>query len=106
VDSSDAFINVIVESNSLLQCLKPSLYLAVLDPRREDFKPTAQSFLDRADAFVLRQEIAGATTAWPQVSAKLLQARRTFLQTEGEPVPPQLLDLVRHSVTHPEGVRI
>jgi len=105
-DSSDELINLILESNSLLQFLKPSLYVAVLDPRREDFKPTAQSILDRADAFVLRHEIANASAAWPQVSAKLLQARRAFLQTEGEPVPPQLLDLVRYSVTHPEGVRI
>ena len=105
-DSSDTLINLIVESNSLLRFLKPTLYLAVLDPRREDFKPTAQSFLDRADAFVLRHEIANATASWPQVSAKLLQARRAFLQTEGQPLPPQLLGLVRDSVTYPEGVRI
>jgi len=105
-DSGDTLLNMIVESNSLLQFLKPALYLAVLDPRREDFKPTAQSVLDRADAFVVRREIASATTSWPQVSAKLLHARRAFLQTEGEPVPPQLLDLVRDSVTQADGVRI
>src|SRR5512137_1561787 len=29
---------LIVESNSLLQFLKPSLYLAVIDPAKEDFK--------------------------------------------------------------------
>ena len=105
-DSGDKPLNVIVESNSLLQFLKPTLYLAVLDPRREDFKPTAQSFLDRTDALVLRHEIANATASWPQVSAKLLQTRRAFLQTEGQPLPPPLLDLVRDSVTHPTGVRI
>jgi hypothetical protein len=105
-DSSEALINVIIESNSLLQFLKPTLYLAVLDPRREDFKPTAQSFLDRADAFVLRHEIAGQTTSWPQISPKLLRARLAFLQTEGQPLPAQLLDLVRDLVTHPPGVRI
>jgi hypothetical protein len=104
--SSDALTNVIVESNSLLQFLKPSLYLAVLDPRREDFKPTAQSILDRADAFVLRREIAGAATSWPQISAKLLHARPAFLQTEGEPLPERLVSLVRDSLTRRAGVRI
>src|SRR6266851_4018029 len=34
---------VIVESNSLLQFLKPSLYFAVVDPAKEDFKDSARA---------------------------------------------------------------
>jgi hypothetical protein len=105
-DSDNALVNVIVESNSLLQFLKPSLYLAVLDPLREDFKPSAQSILDRADAYVLRHEVSGGATSWPQVSLKLLQARPEFLQAEGEPLPQPLLSLVRDSLAQPPSVRI
>ncbi|MHB1936997.1 MAG: hypothetical protein ACYCOR_10465 [Acidobacteriaceae bacterium] len=42
--------NAILESNSIVRFLKPDLYLTVLDPAIGDFKPSAQYFLDRADA--------------------------------------------------------
>ncbi|MGB8477263.1 MAG: hypothetical protein WCE63_00300 [Acidobacteriaceae bacterium] len=42
--------NAILESNSIVRFLKPDLYLTVLDPSIRDFKPSAQYFLDRADA--------------------------------------------------------
>ena len=104
--AADGPLNVIVESNSLLQFLKPSLYLTVLDPRIEDFKPSAQKALDRADAFVLRHYFAVAAATWPQVSAKLLEAKPAFLQKEGGPLPPRLLSLVRDSLTRQAIVRI
>ena len=91
-------LNVIVESNSLLQFLKPSLYLTVLDPRIEDFKPSAQKALDRADAFVLRHDFVVAAATWPQVSAKLLQAKPAFLQKEGEPLPQRSYNHVAFKV--------
>ena len=50
---------VIVESNSLLQFLKPSLYFSVIDPSKEDFKDSARAALDRADALVLRETLGG-----------------------------------------------
>jgi hypothetical protein len=98
--------SLIIESNSLLQFLKPSLYLAVLDPEKEDFKPTAQSALDRADAFVLRRNFSTAVQHWPQTSAKLLQSKRAFLQREGEAVPEPLLDLVRSTLSRSAAARI
>ncbi len=42
--------NAILESNSIMRFLQPDLYLTVLDPAIRDFKPSAQYFLDRADA--------------------------------------------------------
>ncbi len=42
--------NAILESNSILQFLKPDLYLTVLDPANRDFKSSAKQFLERADA--------------------------------------------------------
>src|SRR5881628_2745535 len=45
--------NAIIESNSVLRFLKPDLYLTVLDLQTADFKTSAQTFLDRADAVLL-----------------------------------------------------
>ena len=105
-DAVEGPLNVIMESNSLLQFLKPSLYLTVLDPRREDFKQSARNALDRADAFVLRHDLAVAAAAWPQVSAKLFHGRPAFLQREGEPLPQPLVSLVRESLSRQARVRI
>src|SRR5450432_3094989 len=45
--------NVIIESNSVMQFLRPDLYLTVLDRATADFKVSARLFLDRADAVLL-----------------------------------------------------
>jgi molybdopterin-guanine dinucleotide biosynthesis protein len=45
--------NAIIESNSVLEFLRPDLYLTVLDPAVTDFKDSARRFLDRADAMLI-----------------------------------------------------
>jgi len=94
--------NVILESNSLLQFLKPSLYLVVLAPRMADFKDSARLVLDRADVVVLRDplpEAAGkagdVNPVWRGVPLQVLKAKRCFLQREGEPLPESLRGLVQ-----------
>src|SRR5579864_3694278 len=59
--------NLILESNTLLQFLKPALYLMVLDPAKADFKESARLQMDRASAFVLRDSLpdAAANSATP-----------------------------------------
>ncbi len=47
--------NAILESNSILKFIRPDLYITVLDPATEDFKTSAQEFLDRADAVILHE---------------------------------------------------
>jgi len=47
--------NAILESNSILKFIRPDLYMTVLDPATEDFKTSAQEFLDRADAVILHE---------------------------------------------------
>lgn len=47
--------NAILESNSILKFIRPELYITVLDPATEDFKTSAQEFLDRADAVILHE---------------------------------------------------
>jgi hypothetical protein len=48
--------HVLIESNSVLQFLRPDLYLALLDPANSDFKASALRFLDRADAVLVAKD--------------------------------------------------
>jgi hypothetical protein len=100
---------VIVESNSLLQFLKPSLYFAVLDPAKEDFKDSARAALDRADALVLRGSVNDRTAAgpsWTKLPARWLKEKPSVMQREGEPLPEPLHVLVQRVLEGPEGVSI
>jgi hypothetical protein len=96
---------VILESNTLLQFLKPSLYLMVLDPSKADFKESARLQMDRASAFVLRQPLHDADTraVWTGVPVQLLRGKPQFLQREGETLPPGLLERVQGIIHDAEG---
>jgi hypothetical protein len=98
---------LIIESNSLLQFLKPSLYFAVIDPAKEDFKDSARAALDRADALVLRgapDALPVATPAWAKLPARLLKEKTSVVQSEGEPLPAPLCVLVQRALEAPAGV--
>ena len=45
--------NVIMESNSVVELVRPDLFLMMLDFGCADFKPSSLRFMDRADAFVV-----------------------------------------------------
>jgi molybdopterin-guanine dinucleotide biosynthesis protein len=85
--------NVIVESNTALQFLKPLLYLVVLDPSREDFKSSVQSALRQVDAFVLRSPLG--TSPWRELPEGLLEAKPKFLQRMDDAFPAELRDFVQ-----------
>ena len=86
--------NVIVESNSILKFLRPDLYLTVLDPGTEDFKKSAQEFLDRASAVILHDALNGATS-WHGVSLKPV-ADRPLLRISPPPyVTAEIVEFVR-----------
>jgi hypothetical protein len=106
--------NAIIESNSILRFLKPDLYLTVLDPQVTDFKNSAQTFLDRADAVLLHSlehggEDAGAHSAagfsahsayakdptWERVSLKPVLNRPIFRIHPPNYVPAEVVDFVR-----------
>jgi len=100
---------VILESNSLMQYVKPSLYFAVIDPLREDFKESAQIALDRAHALVLRGEVEGGgppAPLWMKLPSKLLQEKPSVLQREGQPLPGPLEVLVHRMLDAPGGARV
>ncbi len=85
--------NVIIESNSLMDLLRPALYLVVLDPASADFKASARQHLGQADAFILRSELPADN--WPDVSPGLLVDKPAFQQRLGAPLPAELAEFVR-----------
>jgi hypothetical protein len=86
--------NVIMESNSILKFLRPDLYLTVLDPGTEDFKKSAQEFLDRASAVILHDGSKGGAS-WQGVSLKPV-ADRPLLRISPPPyVTAEIVEFVR-----------
>ena len=103
---SVALGNLILESNTLLQFLKPSLYLLVLDPAKADFKDSARAQMDRASAVIVRQLAADGAAAWAAASAKLLRGKPQFLQREGEELPAPLRTQVDDLLRDTKGMAI
>ena len=99
---------LIIESNSLLQFLKPSLYFAVIDPARDDFKDSARVALDRADALVLRGSLEdpSAPPPWLKLPANLLRTKPSVTQGEGEPLPEPLHVLVERVLQSPPSISL
>lgn len=62
--------NAIFESNSILEFLRPDLYLTVLDPAVADFKDSARRFLDKADAVLLSSTRAADAVSNPALNGK------------------------------------
>ncbi len=92
---------LIIESNSLLQFLKPTLYIAVMDPAKDDFKDSARAALDRADILLLRSSgnlHDAAAPAWLKLPAQLLRAKPSVVQAEGEPLPGPLWSLIQRAL--------
>ena len=91
--------NVIVESNSILRFVKPDLYLTVLDPATEDFKSSAQAFLDRADAVLLHGDSNAGVPAWRKVSLKPVADRPTFEINADHYATAEVVEFVRKQLS-------
>lgn len=85
--------NAILESNSIMRFLRPDLYITVLDAATEDFKLSAQQFLDRANAIVLQG--GSNQVAWKNVSLKPVGGKPTFRISPPEYVTAELVAFVR-----------
>jgi hypothetical protein len=100
---------LILESNSVLQFVQPSLYFAVIDPTRDDFKDSARTVLDRADALVLRGSPDDAPVSqapWMRLPRQLLNQTPSVHQREGEPLPLPLQVLIRRTLEGPADVKL
>ena len=69
--------DVIVESNSILQFLRPDLFLSVLDPAVEDFKGSARRYLDRADVILMTRRV-GSEATWQKSLGGLLRRSKVM----------------------------
>ena len=85
--------HAILESNSILQFLKPDLYLSVLDAGTADFKESARLFLDRADAIVAVDR--GLTPQWKGVPGRWLEGKPRFAVQPPGYLSPELVRFVR-----------
>ena len=87
--------NTIIESNSILRFIKPDLYLTVLDPATADFKESAQTYLDCADAVLLHSANNSAKPVWQRVSLKPVVDRPTFSIHPPNYVTTEVVEFVR-----------
>jgi hypothetical protein len=87
--------NKIIESNSILRFIKPDLYLTVLDPATADFKASAQTYLDRADAILLHSGERPNNPAWERFSLRPVIDRPIFALDPPNYVTPEVVAFVR-----------
>ena len=102
---------LILESNSVLQFVQPSLYFAVIDPSRDDFKDSARIVLDRADALVVRGDsddtpASVSEAPWMKLPKQLLNQTTSVHQKEGAPLPLPLQVLIRRTLEAPADVQL
>jgi hypothetical protein len=93
-DTIAAGVNVICESNSIMKFLHPDVYMTVLDPHTADFKNSALKFLHLADAVILHDGAASATT-WSNVSPETLTGKTIFHIAPPPYVTPEIADFLR-----------
>jgi hypothetical protein len=70
--------NVIVESNSVVELVRPDLFLMLLDFSCEDFKASSLRLMDRADAFLVIDRGINAPL-WDGISLGLWDKQPQFL---------------------------
>jgi molybdopterin-guanine dinucleotide biosynthesis protein len=90
--------NVIIESNSLLEFLRPDLYLVILDYATNDFKDSARRFLGLADAVLSRDSPRELTPRWEGVSPQLIAGKPQFLVMPPDFVADDLVSFVKRKL--------
>ncbi len=94
--------NCIMESNSVLQFLKPDLYVVVLDFAVMDFKATSLRYLDRADALAIVERDV-KNPAWEGVAERLWAGKRKIYVKPDDYLSPEFRDLISTAVIRRTG---
>ncbi len=89
--------HVLMESNSILDHLRPDLYLPVFDFAVPDFKSSSRYFLNRADALVIRDR-TDAAPSWDGVDPFPPADRPVFLVRPPDYCSPPLVQFVARRV--------
>lgn len=90
--------NTVIESNSVLEFLRPDVYALVVSPRIADFKATARRYLDRADAILEVDPLAGHevdASGWPVELQERLSSVPQFSVDARRFVSPGFIAFVR-----------
>jgi molybdopterin-guanine dinucleotide biosynthesis protein len=90
--------NAILESNSVMQFLRPDLYLTVLDQGTADFKDSARLYLDRADAVLLRESGLKLEPRWTGVAGKLIEDKPRFVIAPPDYMSDAVVEFVRKAL--------
>jgi hypothetical protein len=94
--------NAILESNSILKFIEPELYISVLDPAIQDFKPSALAAFRRAHALIVCTNRNGIPQ-WKGVSMEATD-RPTFKIDPPNYVTAEIVAFVRAKLTQPNGI--
>jgi hypothetical protein len=86
--------NAIIESNSILEFIKPDIYLSILDPAVADFKSPAQQWLGQADAVLIKLGVARPVPHW-----RLREGSLQFIITPPSYVTPEVVNFVKSRLT-------
>jgi hypothetical protein len=84
---------LMIESNRILNVMRPDLYLMVLACDTEEFKDSARKSLKQADAVVTVTR-SSVSPPWEGVS-QVLSGIPQFVTSDPKIVPPELIDFVR-----------
>ena len=90
--------NAIVESNSVLELVRPDVFLMLLDFACPDFKASSLRFMDRADAFVVIDRGINAPM-WEDIARGLWDHKPRFLVKPPNYVTSALTAFVRSMLT-------
>lgn len=86
--------NAIIESNSVMEFLKPDLYLTVLDTGTADFKKSAQKYLQHAHALIVHLQ-DGTKPAWANASVETIKGQPRFAIRPPDYVTDEIVEFVR-----------
>jgi hypothetical protein len=89
-----------VESNSIMELVKPDVFLMLLDFSCEDFKPSSLRFMDRADAFIVIDRGINAPL-WEDVARGMWDGKPQFLVKPPAYVTAAVADFVRCKLSEP-----
>ena len=89
--------NVLLESNGVLQFLRPDLYLLVLDTSLKDIKDSARWFFNRADAYVLVGD-EQRVPPWKGIPARWLREKPGFRVNPPEYSSEELIRFVQSAL--------
>jgi hypothetical protein len=90
--------NLIVESNSILELVRPDVFLMLLDFSCEDFKPSSLRFIDRVDAFVVIDCGINAPL-WDEIAHGMWDGKPRFLVKPPNYATPAVTDFVRRTLS-------